>query len=169
MKPKSFVLVVTLLALLFASSLAARPVYAYACGDIPTEEEAWANADVVFTGKVTRVTRAWVGENKYRNHTYELEVQSVSKGRVGPSATFRYWHSDSYGFEQGGTYLVYAYYAGPNPGDLETSICTGTRLISGPGPDPIAALLGAAAGTLVLGLGGHMYTRRRRMRADVLD
>jgi hypothetical protein len=175
MKQRSLVQAATLLALLFTSPMTARPAFAYACGDIPTEKQAWANADVVFTGKVTRVTREWVGENKYRNHTYELEVLSVSKGQVGPSVTFRNWHSDSYGFEQGGTYLVYAYHSGRNPDDLDTSICTGTLLISGPDFDVtntspgLLLLLGIAAGTLVLSLHILRPGRRRRKEAEGLD
>jgi hypothetical protein len=170
MKQKLLVLVATLLALFFASSMTARPAFACGCGGDGTEEEAWATADMVFIGKVTRA-----GSNEppsaalsLQDYSTTLEVQSVLKGRVGSSITFWYQASCTYPFQQGATYRVYARGG-------QTTICSGNSLISGPYLDVsnispgLLLLLGIVAGTLVLGLHIFRSDDRRHKKAEMLD
>jgi hypothetical protein len=109
MKPKSFVLAATLLALFFTSPMTARPAFACQCRG----EGNFAGADVVFIGKVTR---AGIGPGQVTSGTRSedfasrLDVQSVSKGQLGSSVTIRGLASCTYPFKQGGVYRIYAYY-----------------------------------------------------------
>ena len=166
MKQRSLALVVTLLALFFASSMTARPAFACGCARGLTGAEARANADVILTGKVTYVPRNWPGiprESEWgKPYVVKMEVQSVSKGHVGPTVTFRYSFSCTYAFRQGAIYRVYAHYAGDS---LETAPCSDTTMIG----HPDSELLGWGGLALALATASILYGRRRRRKASALD
>jgi LPXTG-motif cell wall-anchored protein len=166
MKQKSLALIATLLVLFFASSMGARPAFACGCGKTNTEAEAWAEADVVLTGKVTHVPKGWPNipaiSERGKPFVVKMDVQSVSKGHVGSTVTFRYSFSCTYPFRQGGTYRVYAHYAGDS---LETAPCSNQTMIG----HPDSELLAWGGLALALATASILYRRRRRRKASALD
>ncbi|MFS0725261.1 hypothetical protein [Paenibacillus sp. 1P07SE] len=144
-----------LLALMFlmmiSSLLLIQPPSAYACSCANSEpDEAFERADTVFSGTVLRTKAEYKREGRTATFGYRdanlLEVQEAWKG-VEQSQLLVYdpGHESSCGmnFEEGQTYLVYAYDV---KGELHTSYCSRTIELSRAGED--LSYLGAGHTTL---------------------
>lgn len=122
----AFVLLSSVVVLVPTASLACS------CGDdegSPKERVALARnrADAVFVGKVVSMRLKPIPPYSSSLFLAVFEVSESFKGRVGPMVVMPSGGDStdcSYGFEDGKTYLVYAYSAG---GTLSTDSCTRTR------------------------------------------
>ena len=102
-----------------------KPAYACSCGHSGSPREAMAEADAVFTGRVTAVTvhqddpRWFSGVDPV---TVEFKVRSVWKGprrKTLTVETARHGASCGFEFKEGREYIVYSYYG-------STGLCTRT-------------------------------------------
>ena len=119
----------------------------------------YAEADAVFVGAVTGIT--FVDENlsasasefsPYAKITFNVE--RAFRGVGGTRAELMKWGTScDFGFEEGKTYLVYAY-RNPEKGTLSTSYCSRTAEVSEAAADLayLGSLASAAPETLITGL-----------------
>ena len=111
---KRSLLVLAGLLVLFVVPLATpSPVYACLCQKPASVDDALAEAEVVFVGKVTTVEeqKAKVGEDQIdvTLRSAVFEVTSIYKGEVGPKAVVSDGRSDCDAhFESGLSYIVFA-------------------------------------------------------------
>jgi hypothetical protein len=119
--------------------LLARAAPAQACSCLPmSPDEAYANADGVFSGTVQAVNAPAAGGGGMEPVTVELAVQTLWKGPVPATLTLQ-TPADSaacgYPFETGTGYLVYAYHEGAI---WTTNLCTRTAVLTQAGEDLVA-------------------------------
>jgi len=146
--------------------LVASPVFVEACSCMssgPPCQSFW-NTDVVFSGQVTEikdnpVKPASDGDNKFasmfRTKTVRLAVNESFRGSEEKTVeieTGRGGGDCGFAFENGQSYLVYAY-RNKETGKLGTGICTRTQLLSSAGEDLeyFRGLKDAKAGGMVYG------------------
>lgn len=125
--------------LLLAMVLLPGTARACTCVVPPPPEEALADADAVFLGKVAQIASARPDENRLARVRVTFVVRESWKG-VGSVYTDVYTARDGascgFGFRKEETYLVYAYTDGRT---LRTNLCTRTRVLDQAAPD-LAAL-----------------------------
>lgn len=136
-----------------AGSLTAPSAYACSCAGTSTVEESLRTSDAVFSGEVVgfgaedpepqddtplggvefRVKESWKGVSDGSVIIYGQGEGYFGEVGEGEMVVV---NSCAVTFEQGESYLVYAYRAGENAGGhLETDICTATKPLSDAGAD----------------------------------
>lgn len=112
------------LAALLVGLAAAEAAHACSCAPLPGPKEAAEGADAVFTATVTSI------EVHQINRKVHLRVAGTWKGAQCGELTLTTGRNDAdcgFDFEEGKSYLVYAY---GEPGKLATGLCTRTQQLS---------------------------------------
>jgi len=191
----SFLIVVLAVNLALAGGPGARSAYACSCAGVPSAEEGLRNSDAVFWGEVTNVE----GQDLSPDNSLDLgpvaflgpvtfEVKEYWKGDVPESVVVRgqgAGASCGLNFEQGKSYLVFAYRSGDaRDALLGTDLCSATGPLTnvedaprvlGPPTDQLPDTGGAEllprdgviliAGALTLLAAGALVARRMRRHA----
>ncbi|MFC7371635.1 hypothetical protein ACFQPF_08095 [Fictibacillus iocasae] len=120
--------------LLMSIALIYQTNTALACSCVPNPdpEAALKNADAVFSGKVTEITRTGFIE---KSRAVKIETQTIWKGSKNKHMliyTAEQSASCGYEFAVGKEYIIYAY---DHDGELHTGLCSRTALLKDAGED----------------------------------
>lgn len=189
---KRFVWIATFFVILGAlQAIAPSTALACSCVPPPPPQEALAQSEAVFSGKVVSITTEEIpgaeGTGLLRRRAVVLEVASAWKGVSSLQITIRTAFDSAgcgYDFVEGERYLVYTYKAAEGE-SLETGLCNRTKALADANEDLVAlgpgslpqeqigmprageisqpALIAAIVALLCLGIGTAAIRRRRRI------
>ena len=138
--PRAFPLLAAAASFTLLVLVTAAPAAACTCVESPPPAEALEQADLVFTGTVTKVETIDTGRGgrTFPQVAVRFDVDDVYKGRSGAKTVIETAESSAacgYTFEEGVTYLVYAFDPSEASGAPTTSLCTRTAPIDQAGED----------------------------------